>query len=232
MIQILQNIIIFIIVYLMPIPIFIKLARRKGINMVMVALICIFSAILSLFTENYIPASIVIVNIFLMYMLREEDFYKYNFNIKSLKISKALKYAATSYGITFIISAISGFILSLFFKNLNQQEVVTELKKSQLIPFIFSIPSLVIFAPILEEFVFRWLFFEKIFKKRIGFIWGAVISSIMFGIAHFNLESFFVITILGLINCYLIEKKGYWYAVVNHAFFNSITVCMILFQKI
>lgn len=232
MIQIVQDIIVFIIVYLMPIPIFIKLSKKRGINSAIIALICIFAGILSLFTANCIPASIVVVNIFLMCILREQDFYQYNFNIKNLKIAKALKYAIASYGMTFIVSIVSGLVLSIFFKNLNQQEVVNELQKSKLIAFIITIPSLVVFAPILEEFVFRWLFFEKIFKKRIGLVWGAILSSIIFGICHFNLSSFTVITVLGLVNCYLIEKKGYWYAVINHCFFNFVTVCMMISQKI
>ncbi len=97
---------------------------------------------------------------------------------------------------------------------------------------VFMVPVVVIFAPVLEEFVFRWIFLEKIFKSRLGVLGAALLSSLMFSLVHFNINVFFIILWIGIYNCYLIHKKGYWYAVINHAVFNSVTMISLIYSKI
>jgi membrane protease YdiL (CAAX protease family) len=123
-------------------------------------------------------------------------------------------------------------ILSASNINLKEQEIVLELMNVPLRKFVYMIPILVVFAPIVEEFTFRWLLFEKIFRPRIGFYAAAILSSVMFALIHFNLRALPVLISIGLINCYLIDKKGYWYAVFNHFVFNMVSTLYMLIQKI
>ena len=67
------------------------------------------------------------------------------------------------------------------------------------------IVSTVIIAPILEEFIFRWLIFE-LCRRRLNFWISALISSVLFGIYHWNLVQGVYAFIVGMLFCYLNEK--------------------------
>lgn len=226
--NIIKNILVFMIVYIPPFLVFAKFWREGKRNNVVLILIGISYMALSLFTENLIPFIFVIIN--LWYIKRTDEFYE--FDLKNFKFFKALKMVFIFYLATIFISAIETIVLSNFKVELKQQDIVTNMASMPLGKFLIMIPIVIIFAPILEEFVFRWLIFEKIFKKRMGIYLGAFLSSFLFAIIHFSLNAFPIILWIGLYNCYLINKKGYWYAVFNHFTFNSITVAALLLQKL
>lgn len=161
-----------------------------------------------------------------------KDYNMYNFSMRNFSLIKALKYSAISYGITVIVAAI---VLNVFVKYqvpIKDQEIVSYMAKLPLKKFIYMIPVTVIFAPVVEEFIFRWVLFEKVFKDRVGIYLAAIISSVIFSMVHFNIKSFPAILWIGLFNCFLIHKKGYWYAVTNHAVFNSVSTFVLLFKKL
>ena len=62
--------------------------------------------------------------------------------------------------------------------------------------------ALVLLPPIFEETIFRGFIFPAI-AKRTGVIWGAVLSSAIFGIAHGQPNLFVYTTILGLLLCFM-----------------------------
>ncbi|MEW9094992.1 MAG: CPBP family intramembrane glutamic endopeptidase [Clostridiaceae bacterium] len=162
----------------------------------------------------------------------EDDYYSYGFSLSNFKLFKAIKYSIFSYICTIIIAMIALIIFHSFKISITEQEVVTKMTELSLKRYIINMPIIVIFAPIVEEFIFRWLFFEKIFKDRLGIYISSILTSLIFSMVHFNLMSFPSIFWIGLFNCYLIHKHGYWYAVFNHGFFNSISAFTILFQKL
>jgi membrane protease YdiL (CAAX protease family) len=183
---------------------------------------------LSMYTQNIVPFIFVIINI--VYMRFTDDFYK--FDIKKFNIIDALRLAAISYLVVIIILLLQNAIENSLKIKLDQQEIVTNMTNMSLNKLVFMVPVVVIFAPVLEEFVFRWIFFEKIFKSRLGVLGAALLSSLMFSLVHFNINVFFIIIWIGIYNCYLIHKKGYWYAVINHAVFNSVTMISLIYSKI
>jgi len=189
---------------------------------------------ISLFTQNFLP--FIATTICIIGFKRSEiycrDYSKYNFSLRRFNIFKGLRYAIVSYIIVIVLGAVGMQVFDYFNVPVKEQEIVSIMIKVPLRTFIILIPVTVIFAPIVEEFVFRWLFFEKICKRRVGVILGAIITSLMFSATHFNLKSSFVIFGIGLFNCYLIHKKGYWYSVFNHMVFNSVSTFLILFQKL
>jgi uncharacterized protein len=240
-----QNILVFIFLYIPPLIFFFNSSLKRGINKFLLIIISIVYLFLSISTQNLLPFIIVIINIKYLkkssvsitedYEYRadeENDYNKYNFNIKKFRIIKGLKYAIETYGITIIMGIIITVILTTYKINLNEQEIVKDLMKVSIDKFLYMIPIMIIFAPVVEEFTFRWLLFEKLFKPKLGIFFSAILSSLIFAMVHFNLRSIPILISIGLINCYLIERKGYWYAVFNHLFFNSINTFMMLFQKI
>lgn len=240
-----ENILVFIFLYIPPLIFFLSCSIKRGINKFLLTIVSIAYLLLSISTQNLLPFIIVIISIrylrknanFESYESRyinEEihDYYRFNFDIRKVRIFKALKYAIETYGVTILLGIATTIILNYFNLNLKEQEIVTDLMKVPINKFIYMIPIMIIFAPVVEEFTFRWLLFEKLFKPKIGIYFSAILSSLIFSMVHFNLRSMPVMITIGLINCYLIEKKGYWYAVFNHCFFNSINTLLMLQQKI
>lgn len=68
-----------------------------------------------------------------------------------------------------------------------------------------SIIALVLVPPVLEETIFRGFIFPAI-AKRTGLIWGAVISSVIFGLAHWQANISVYTFILGLVLCFMYVK--------------------------
>jgi membrane protease YdiL (CAAX protease family) len=65
-----------------------------------------------------------------------------------------------------------------------------------------ALVALVLLPPIFEETIFRGFIFPAL-SKRVGIIWGAVLSSMLFGIAHGQPNLFVYTTILGLLLCFM-----------------------------
>ncbi|MBR9647985.1 CPBP family intramembrane metalloprotease [Clostridium tyrobutyricum] len=226
--NLIKNIIVFLIAYIPPIVVFDKYWIRDKRNKVVLFIINILFIGLSMYTQNIVPFIFVIINI--VYMRFTDNFYK--FDIKKFNIIDALRLAAISYLVVIIILLLQNAIENSLKIKLDQQEIVTNMTNMSLNKLVFMVPVVVIFAPVLEEFVFRWIFFEKIFKSRLGVLGAALLSSLMFSLVHFNINVFFIILWIGIYNCYLIHKKGYWYAVINHAVFNSVTMISLIYSKI
>ncbi|GAA0718020.1 CPBP family intramembrane metalloprotease [Clostridium malenominatum] len=227
-----KNAIVFLVLYIPPLILFMKYWNERGRGKVLLLVISIIYLILSLFTQNLLPFILVLICIKYIRDSGREDYYSYGFTIKNFKILRAFKYSLISYLGTIIIAIIALSVFSLFNFPIKDQEIITQITELPLKRYIMTIPIIVIFAPIIEEFTFRWLFLQKIFKNRLGMVISSIITSLIFSLVHFNLKSFPAIFWIGLFNCYLINKHGYWYAVFNHAFFNSVSTFAILIQKL
>jgi membrane protease YdiL (CAAX protease family) len=231
--DLIENIVVYTFTYIPPLIIYIRFWRKIDRSKSIIIIISMIYMVAAVFTQNILPFILVVFNIiYLRNQNENEDYERYKFSIKNFSFFKGLKYSFYSYFVTIIISAATLYLLSRFNVQLKEQEVVTWMANMSLINFLITVPVALIFAPVLEEFVFRWFFFEKVFKNRFGLYGSALLSSIIFATVHFNLKAFPMILWIGLFNCYLIEKKGYWYAVFNHIAFNSITVIVLLLQKI
>lgn len=226
--EIIKNILVFIIVYIPPLLIFAKFWRERRRNNLLLVLIGILYIVSSIFVENLIPFVFVLLNI--RYIRYTSEFNE--FDIKNFKLIKALNLTIIFYIISIGISTIQTIILSSFKVQLEHQEIVTNMANMPLKKFLIMIPIVIIFAPVLEEFVFRWFLFKKIFSGRVGVYLAAFLSSAIFAVIHFSLNAFAVIFWVGIYNCYLMKKKGYWYAVFNHFVFNSITIAALLTEKL
>lgn len=209
-----------------------KIYIRKEKSKAILLLISVIYMGLSLFTQNLLPFIFVIINI--IYMKKEDDFdYRlYKFNFRNFNLFKAIGFSAFSYAITIIVALIALNIFSSYQIPIKDQEIVEIMSKVPLKKFIIMMPITMIFAPVVEEYIFRWVLFEKILKGSIGVFASTLLSSIIFALIHFNTKSFPAILWIGIFNCFLIHKKGYWYAVFNHSFFNSVSTIAILIQKL
>jgi len=225
-----KDILVFLVLMIPPLLVYIRFWHDRDRSVVLIVLISIIYLLAAVFTQNLMPFILVLFNI--GFMKGKEEFKEYNFSLKGFRLLKGLKYSGFSYLVTILVAMVSISIMTYFGIPQQEQDVVKWITDLPLDQFWIAIPVAVIFAPVAEEFVFRWFFFERLFKKRMGFIAAAVLSSLIFAFVHFNIQAFLMILWIGMFNCYLIDKKGYWYAVFNHLFFNSVTVFAILMSKI
>lgn len=81
------------------------------------------------------------------------------------------------------------------------------------------VPITVIFAPVMEEFLFRKLLLDRI--VFIGQKPAMMISGFLFGLFHGNLEQFFYAFLVGMVLAYLYTRTGRLkYCVICHMFVN------------
>lgn len=62
-------------------------------------------------------------------------------------------------------------------------------------------------APVAEEMIFRWLIYLRL-RDRFSVSWAAVISALLFGIYHGNIQQFFYASLLGFVFAVILEKSG------------------------
>ena len=225
-----KDVMVFLLLILPPLLVYIRFWRERDRSRVLIFAISVVYIIAAIFTQNLMPFVLVLFNIALM--KGKEEFEEYGFSLNGFSLVKGIKYSVFSYFITIVVAIVSLSVMSSFGIQQEEQEVVKWMTDLPIELFWIAVPVAVVFAPVVEEFVFRWFFFERIFKKRIGLAAGAVLSSLIFAFIHFNVQAFPMILWIGLYNCYLIEKKGYWYSVFNHLMFNSVTVAALIMEKI
>lgn len=79
-------------------------------------------------------------------------------------------------------------------------------------------------AGICEEFFFRGMMMNA-FESRFNRKWGVIISAVLFGVFHFNMQNLFGPIVLGLVFGYLVQlTDSLWAGVVAHATNNGIAV--------
>lgn len=168
-----------------------------------------------------------ILILIIIYIYRH-DLNKYLKNIKSCKFTNYIKYWFISIG----LMSISTILIEMFTSintSTNQEIIIETFKK---VP-IYTAITTILYAPILEELVFR-LSFRKMFKTNILFI---IMSGIFFGFMHVSnpsslLELVYIIpySIPGFIFAYtLVKSDNIFIPMGLHCIHNSV---MIIIQII
>lgn len=229
-------------IYILPLVFFLKtifIEKNSKLIKILVTIsyIILFFLLPELYT-NILPFILIIFIIISWrnFKNRNEDYITYEFSLSNFKMSKGIKYVVINYGLVYLCSIIWYMVLASFNIPIEQQDVVNTLSSYDLVSFITTIPSTVVFAPVVEEFVFRYMFYGKLLRKRLrgklGFIISAAITSILFASLHFSVSAFVTLFVISFFNCYLVEKKGFWYPVFVHLIFNGFTTSILLLQKI
>ena len=239
--EIIGSLLIIYVLYILPLIIYIATIKFKNKNIlkkciIILSYISAYIILPDMYT-NIIPTIIIILLI--IYWKNNDingEYKKYKFSLREFKFSKALKYVIVLYIILIIVSNLNNIILTNLGIDLEGQEIVTILSSYDLSAYLLTIPFTIIFAPISEEFTFRYLIFNRLFESilnsRIAFIILATLVSIIFASVHFSITVFAALFTLSFYNCYIIEKKGFWYAVFNHLVINGVTAIVLLSENI
>jgi membrane protease YdiL (CAAX protease family) len=83
----------------------------------------------------------------------------------------------------------------------------------------------VVVAPLTEEIFFRGLLFRMLRLRNKPFFLAAIYTSIIFSLVHVQLMGLFLLTLVGIIACYLSEKSNSLLpSMLFHGFYNLIVV--------
>jgi len=135
-----------------------------------------------------------------------------------------------AYIAVFIGSIISNFLLSTGEpKKENLQEIVQTLMTNDDISLKIAIAlSAIIFAPLIEEIIFRGYLYPVI-KRFSHPIFSCVITSLLFAVIHSNLEGLIPLFLLAIVLTIFYEiSKSIWVPILMHACFNGVNTISIL----
>jgi membrane protease YdiL (CAAX protease family) len=111
--------------------------------------------------------------------------------------------------------------------NIKPQDIVSYYSESQHALKLVLVIMIIVVAPVVEEYVFRYYLYGKVFGPRMPLIIAAIFSAAIFTVLHFNVSVVPTLFGLGLFCAYLYQKKGYWAAVIAHTATNLITLLFI-----
>jgi len=144
-----------------------------------------------------------------------------------------------SFPIVTVLSELVDKILKSFFGlKIYEQTAVRFVKVAMDSPtsLIFALLSVLVLAPLIEEFLFRGIL-QTYFKKRLGIYASILLSALCFSLFHFspnqglgNVSLVLSLFILGGFLGFLYERqRSLWACIGLHAAFNSISALRILF---
>ena len=149
----------------------------------------------------------------------------FRYSLKNIS-KKELKVLVKIALLTILFSIILSNFVSYFNLMPKNQNIIENIAKNTMILFL----SLVIFAPISEELIFRYTIFGFSKNKVIG----SVVSSVLFSLAHvlydFNISSFFIYFSMGLLLSYIyIKTKSVEGSIFAHFINNLISFIQLIF---
>ncbi|MEW5939048.1 MAG: type II CAAX endopeptidase family protein [Chloroflexota bacterium] len=85
----------------------------------------------------------------------------------------------------------------------------------------------ILFAPLLEETIFRGFLFGGL-RHRLGWAKAALVSSAIFGAMHLSIAAFIPTFTLGFLFSYLYQRSNsLWPGVILHTLINSVSLCAL-----
>ena len=184
--------------------------------------------------EDFITAmAIEIVFNLIMIVLCILVFYnelRYNFKIFRANFGTYIRFILPRLGIAYLFLFAASMLSVLVTKNAvsaNQGAVES-------LPLYYMLPAVIIYAPIVEEILFRGVF-RRFIKNDLLFI---IISALSFGVLHTIGESsilnVFVMalpySVLGAYLSYMYVKTNNIFAsIISHAFFNTVSSIFLIF---
>ncbi len=150
--------------------------------------------------------------------------------LRRFKLRQALTYLIGAVLIFLVAVAAVYALVSFLFPhfNANQAQVNDFTRAASPSSRRLSFLALVIIPPFIEEMVFRGFLFPA-FAKRFGLISGAVITSVLFGLAHLQLNVSLYTLILSLLLCMMYYKLGsIWPGIALHMFNNYLAYVALL----
>lgn len=130
---------------------------------------------------------------------------------------------------TTLVAAALGLLLS---PELLEQTQELPFESPQGIELLLVFVALVVITPLVEEMIFRG-FLYRAFGRKFGMILGAVLVSILFGVAHGQLNVGVDTFILSLFLCYIrVKTDSIWAPIFLHALKNLVAFYILFIMGV
>ncbi|SRR6266498_569492 len=159
--------------------------------------------------------------------------YRYHTNLRSLGLGKfslgGASWALLAFPAYLLMSILaSSLVGALFSVDLTQEQNVGYNVGPLGGPELFLVfVGLVLLAPFVEELVFRGFLFSA-FRRKFGFWFGSLLVSLLFAVAHGQLNVGIDVFVLSMFLCYLRERTGsLWPAIALHMLKNLVAFLVL-----
>jgi uncharacterized protein len=173
------------------------------------------------FSTYWLLISFSIATVIILYILRNEM--KTSFHTRNgLSVEKSAFWAIAGVFLALIAQTIAAKIESLIGIEMGSENT------KQIIQIIESFPALIlvssVLGPILEEIVFRKIIFGSL-HKRLNFFLSALISSVIFALAHMEPEHILLYSAMGFTFAFLyVRTSRIWVPIIAHVAMNTFVV--------
>ena len=171
----------------------------------------------------FIDQKMAVISILLFMYLNKYDVEKTKKAYTTEKLKNTLILFIIANIVIYFVSISSKYLLHEF----DEQNIVQYFKHNKITE--LEVLNIIVVVPIIEEMVFRGLFY-KLLRSYLSIVPSMLISSIIFSIVHQNILVSIVLFSLGLILCYSYERnKSIIYPIVIHCLFNFLMLLLILY---
>lgn len=168
----------------------------------------------------------------LSYYQRQYNFSWGDLGLRSFSLLKAVLFIVVIFLVFGFLLGVVYALVKHFFPAFNPDQAQTNefISTAPGLPQKLSFVALVIIPPILEETIFRGFMFPAM-AKRFGPVMGAILASILFGLAHLQVNVGIYTFLLGLLLCLMYYKlRSTVPGMVLHAL-NNYAAYMALLHK-
>ncbi|HMR72705.1 MAG TPA: type II CAAX endopeptidase family protein, partial [Candidatus Saccharibacteria bacterium] len=134
------------------------------------------------------------------------------------------------WGLYFAASLVVVLLLSMLQLpgiDLQQEQEIGFRNLQQGYEFVAAFVALVVVAPLFEEIIFRGYLYGRL-RRQSGIIFSMIITSLVFGLVHFQWNVGIDVFVLSLFLCFAREKfDSIWPGVFIHAFKNGIAYTLL-----
>ena len=178
-------------------------------------------------SDNFMVAEIILFAImivpFFIFMFatrtRFNDFFGFH-KVKFSTIMWTLLYIVLITPMSMFLNSVSALIFGNVASNMFSSTVNDY-------SFITMFLVIAVMAPVLEEMMFRGVFYRN-FRKSGRLLGSIVVSALIFGLYHRNLNQFFYTAYVGVMFSLIDEAAdSIWPSIISHIIFNGYSVCLV-----
>jgi uncharacterized protein len=167
--------------------------------------------------------SFLLATVIVLFILRREMQEAINIRNGS-SFGKALIWAIAGVFIALFAQTIAANIERLLGVEMGSENTQQILRIIESVPAVMFVSS--VLGPFLEEIVFRKIIFGSLYKK-LNFFLSAIISSVIFSLAHLELEHTLLYAAMGFTFAYLyVKTERIWVPIFAHVAMNTLVVLM------
>lgn len=216
------------------VPVYVSLEKYffKDLNTYLKLLVGLIYWFLAFFTQQLIPFIGVVLLLYKVHSRENPDYGMRDFNIWTISFGSLASVAGAAVVFKLLINQLNNLYVFILTGPMNveakPQEIVGEFARGGFIYKMALFALVVVLAPFVEEYVFRYYIYDKLLIPKMPSFAAALISTALFTLLHYNISGVPTFFGLGLFCTFMYEKKGFYGAVTTHMVSNLMTAIFLI----